>query len=1662
MSGSCGCCSGVHVVTPRVVVNRPGLPRLEYRIGTHGSFMASMIARLSSKDHPSLAGLTTRDPDDASIALLDGWATIADVLTFYQERIANEGYLRTATERRSILELGRLVGWMLRPGISATAYLSYTVDPDPQDPGQDRRVTIPKGSQAQSIPDPGLFPPTQVTPVALPQTFETTDDLEARALWSRLEPRRRRPMSIGSDDLDTLAALYLDGILTNLKPDGRLVLEFSNPGPVAVRIASITTDFEADVTTVKLLGTRAKALAALKTDIAMTLAAVTSDNGLSPTQRELADGVLTDLARAVTAAPSLDAVEAALATEIDSVTELALAYRERGWSKVAAWAEAIRDDLAGFRAEAIALSRAPFDLAASDAVAGALVGAVAGAVVAEAPGGLAVAVAKEDQPIGQPRGLDLALLGALRKPPSIPPRDSRTLSREAKDIFRAGSAEATQLLTTLDRRLSLTLDRSLEALPGEPSALASVSAMRIKCQPFGSTAPLRPIVDKRGIVVGTEEWPLSGEAIVGFTARFENGKELNELQVTLETGGESFEVQLRAPKQGAELGKVGDVQVEWAKPTVITISAAAIGQIEADLEVLPTDAVHVRVGPAAALDLDVEVPLEGKTRRSMDGHFYDVSYIGQPDESDALTLVLRQPLPPSPPDVIYLDAEYAGIVPGSWVVIERPDHDPAVFVASVIDVRTVARADYGLTAKVTRIKLSAAWLDDTDLLLSAIRPTTVFVLSEPLKLALEPFDDDICGDTIELQRLYPALQTGRWIIVEGERTDVPASGGVRTAELAMIAGVAQGSDPVRLTDSVHTYLTLAKPLAYCYRRASATIHGNVAKATHGETRTEALGSGDAASSLQTFPLRAKPLTYAADSSALGAASTLELRVDTVRWYEAESLVNLGPKDHGYILKTDDTDATTAITGTGRYGSRVPTGGENVRAVYRTGTGIAGNVPAARISQLMSRPLGVSAVVNPLASTGGADRESLERGRRNLPLGVLSLDRLVSVPDYEDFTRARAGIGHASAVSLSDGSRRVVHLTIAGAADAPIDASSDLYRSLREALMIAGDPAVPVVVAVRELALLVIAADVRIDADRRWNLMEPVIRARLLAAFSFETRALGRDVYVSEVQAAIQKIPGVVYSDVNTLATVAESITPTELEGLAARLTLPPSGRVAVSFARYETSEIVVEAGTTLTAIAAANGVSLDSARPAQSVAGGQGRPDRREGHAPARAPAGPDRAPVARGSRHPDPSEPAVMTTAERTWLTDLLPYIYRLRDEEAGGPLGGLLSVVAEQVKAVEDDVEGLYADWFIETCRDWVVPYVGELIGYRPGSQAVATDDVGSQEWLLRSRYLIPRRDVANSLSHRQRKGTLALLEQLAFDVSGWPARAVEHHPLLVIDQHLNHLRLDRGRTADLRDRDGLDLIGGAFDDIAHAVAAGRIDSRHTRRRHDIPNVGLFVWRLQPFSVTRAPARNIDRAKNRFTFDVLGVDQPLVTKPVEEPAATHIADELNVPAFIRRIAFDTNTADYYGRDDSLCLYRPVAGSRGEHPKLEPIPGSAVVSADLSGWHYRPRPGQVAIDPVLGRIAFHARESVNRGIWVSYQRAFLAAMGGGEYVRPLRPIDGRAHYGVGRGGAFTTIGKAYDQWQMDRSDPEETGRAHRDHRRRGVRRGGPHLAPSG
>jgi len=281
----------------------------------------------------------------------------------------------------------------------------------------------------------------------------------------------------------------------------------------------------------------------------------------------------------------------------------------------------------------------------------------------------------------------------------------------------------------------------------------------------------------------------------------------------------------------------------------------------------------------------------------------------------------------------------------------------------------------------------------------------------------------------------------------------------------------------------------------------------------------------------------------------------------------DSLDYLGPRDRNYVIRNDDESQTKIVFGNGEKGARLPTGSENITAVYRTGIGRPGNVKSGQITLLATKPLGVKEVVNPLPATGGADREDRDEGRRNAPLTVMSLDRLVSTQDYEDFARTFAGVAKASAVRLSDGLRNLVHLTIAGADDAPISVNSDLYGNLRAALSRYGDPFQPIQIATRFLKLLVVSANVRIHPDYIWESVEPKIRAAVLERFSFKQRQLGQDVVLSEMIQTIQSIAGVVFVDVDIFDDVQEDITTEQLVQVSAALELHP--RIRAYLARVD-------------------------------------------------------------------------------------------------------------------------------------------------------------------------------------------------------------------------------------------------------------------------------------------------------------------------------------------------------------------------------------------------------------------------------------------------------------------------------------------------------------
>ncbi len=299
---------------------------------------------------------------------------------------------------------------------------------------------------------------------------------------------------------------------------------------------------------------------------------------------------------------------------------------------------------------------------------------------------------------------------------------------------------------------------------------------------------------------------------------------------------------------------------------------------------------------------------------------------------------------------------------------------------------------------------------------------------------------------------------------------------------------------------------------------------------------------------------------------------------------------------------------------------------------------------------------------------------------------------------------------------------------------------------------------------------------------------------------------------------------------------------------------------------------------------------------------------------------------------------------AERMY--ELLPAIYRIRDADRGEPLKALLSVIADQVGVLEEDLAQLYDDQFIETCAPWVAPSIG----------------------------------------FRCRKGTAAMLEQLARDVTGWNARAVEFFQLLGWTQWTpNHIRPKNFYAPDLRQWETLEKIDGPFDTVAHTA-----DVRHVatgQGKYNIQNISIFLWRLGAYSLTDSPAFQLD-AKH-FLFHPLGFETQLFTNPLTEDEVTHLADALNVPAPISRRVLDANLPEYYG-DGKSVLLRDVS--------LQDVPIEKVVVCDLSDWIHTPPAGKVAIDPVLGRIAF--ADPQTEPPLVTFHYGFSDDMGGGEYDR--------------------------------------------------------------
>jgi hypothetical protein len=394
--------------------------------------------------------------------------------------------------------------------------------------------------------------------------------------------------------------------------------------------------------------------------------------------------------------------------------------------------------------------------------------------------------------------------------------------------------------------------------------------------------------------------------------------------------------------------------------------------------------------------------------------------------------------------------------------------------------------------------------------------------------------------------------------------------------------------------------------------------------------------------------------------------------------------------------------------------------------------------------------------------------------------------------------------------------------------------------------------------------------------------------------------------------------------------------------------------------------------------------------------------------------------------------------------LYRLLPAYIRFRDQKAGGELKQLLSIIGNQAGALQLDLERMYDGWFIETCDEWLIPYLGDLVGLALGpitSRAPGTE----REQRLRQ-VLSARSATANAIADRRRKGTLWILEEISRDVAHWPARAVEFYRRVVVATHLDHLQPARTATADLHSARRLADLDSPFDNFCHLGDVRRISDEQSSGRYGIPNVGLFVWRLRPYSVTKTAAYCREEVgPHCFTFSALGNDTQLFQNPIPEIERSKIARAENLPVPITHWALERNAranADRAQADPSL--YGPGASLVIEAegwPKPRDttlLTYDHVIPADLSDWMYRVPNGYVAVDPVLGRIAFSSSQPPRRGVTVSYRYGFAMDIGGGEYRRPTVPLPAEVERlrvqpnakAQPDAGIFSRIADAYGVWR--------------------------------
>ncbi|QHN04115.1 putative baseplate assembly protein [Granulicella sp. WH15] len=1301
---TCGCCTGLGPVA--AVTNRPGLPALSYRIGTYTDFFARMSAQIAS---PSLlasppesggwpiARLSTRSTDDPAIALLDAWAVVLDVLSFYQERIANEGFLRTATERRSVLELAREIGYELDPGVAASTYLSFLIE---DVIGTPPPVSIPQTPRTPSAPTQGgatynlgtvqLDAGTQVQSVPpqnqLPQTFETSSPLAARTAWNLVLPRMTRfadyaltatgtlvmidlrvnfapgtpvvqldgtscyllnestPMLPAGTQVNAVGVdhVYVDGVSTGLSLGDLLMLVGVNGSGQVVagfqHVFQLTADVVAGRTRIdfdsapaadpgfalKSFPTNAVPgtplpLTQANVDKYILLASITESDlqaligisGWDPTQ----------LATMVNSAPETGVAGAmgiySFGSEASFFGNNAPLWKslpkpdyQRSDPYPSSW-----DDLHG--------GAGPLITQTSQ---GSLYGnglAYLERSMTVTPGSLGVLednsgdlagveiTSANDRSLadyslsGKSTGVTFQLIAASGVQQFSNPvaallnsGNVAVFGTAGGSVYQMQSATAASSKPTL--RLSGSFPASATAIANYPSALEVFAV-----DGSGNLIHTNLLSESSGVwygpfTIGTgyRGKPTVATAVLGtpfsnvidvFVASVDNelvhfwyntdqpwsGPEVLSSKYSIGSGGAPVLVKDGPSSLEVFFINASGILMHAGYPHPVAGAPlptwwgplSVLGYQNVSLRGTPTASLFTPGHPAGQKPIDVFA-------HGLDGHLHHAWYInnawngledlGAPatvsQPSNGVTFVGDPCLVengPSALEVLSIGTDgnlyTTWWTAGSWhgpvslggdgQLVGSPSAVSAngqIWVVASAKDGTVFQIQYATQGT------SSAWSGLVSLgggLSFYTRTSKLHFDSQQQPLGQPPITDIVAAGSlsVQLNGFLPGLSVGQAVALTGQHPATDAAG-VTGSEIVLLTGIAHHGG--------FTELQIASPgLQFSYIRNTLTLNINTVLATNGASIpvTEILGGGDATQANQSFVLSRTALTYVPAATATGSISTLTIRVNGIEWKEAPTLYDLGPNDRNYILREDDTGTVTVTFGDGICGARLPTGQNNISAQYRTGIGVAGNVAAGTLSVLQSRPPGLRSVNNAVPASGGADPQVLADARTNAPRTVLTLDRIVSVEDYENFAATFAGIGKAQAVllPLSSAEFQVIHITLSGGGGAAVDATSDLFVSLAAAIDAMRDPGPFVHIRTYTPALFNLSAQLILDPAYIAADVLASAGAAVSTAFSFANRDFAQPVLAAEAIAILQAVEGVVAVELSLLRRNSGTYAPTD-------------------------------------------------------------------------------------------------------------------------------------------------------------------------------------------------------------------------------------------------------------------------------------------------------------------------------------------------------------------------------------------------------------------------------------------------------------------------------------------------------------------------------------